>query len=59
MLLEGHITDFPAGNMCWARTSAVYQISNEKVIEKTPEKKAKLMELCFMQLKEYGLNLLN
>ena len=38
----GQITDFPAGNMFWARTSAVHQIFNEKVIEKTPEERGQI-----------------
>ena len=38
----GQITDFPAGNMFWARTSAVYQIFNEKVIKKTPEERGQI-----------------
>ena len=35
----GHITDFPVGNMFWARTSAVFQIFDEKIIKKAPEEK--------------------
>ena len=38
----GYITDFPVGNMFWARTSAVYQIFNEKVIEKCPEERGQI-----------------
>ena len=31
--------NFPAGNMFWARTSAIYQIFNEKIIQSTPKEK--------------------
>ena len=31
--------NFPAGNMFWARTSAIYQIFNEKIIQSIPEEK--------------------
>ena len=32
----GNIINFPAGNMFWARTNAVYQIFNEKLIKLAP-----------------------
>ena len=32
----GKLLNFPAGNMFWARTNAVYQIFNEKLIKLTP-----------------------
>ena len=35
----GNIINFPSGNMFWARTSAIYQIFNEKIIKNTPEEK--------------------
>ena len=33
----GNILAFPVGNMFWARTKAVYQIFNEKIIRQAPE----------------------
>ena len=33
----GNFLIFPVGNMFWARTKAVYQIFNEKIIESAPE----------------------
>ena len=35
----GNILDFPVGNMFWARTNAVYQIFDEKIINKCPEER--------------------
>lgn len=34
-----NVLNFPAGNMFWARTSAIYQIFNEKIIGAVPEEK--------------------
>ena len=33
----GELFNFPVGNMFWARMNAVYQIFDEKIIEKSPE----------------------
>ena len=38
----GNVLDFPIGNMFWARTSAVYQIFDKKIIKKCPEEKGQL-----------------
>ena len=38
----GNVLDFPVGNMFWARTSAVYQIFDDKIIKKCPEEKGQL-----------------
>ena len=38
----GYKLDFPVGNMFWARTSAVYQIFDDKIIKKCPEEKGQL-----------------
>ena len=38
----GDVLDFPIGNMFWARTSAVYQIFDDKIIKKCPEEKGQL-----------------
>ena len=35
-LRAGNIMNFPAGNMFWARTNAIYQIFNEKLIKLAP-----------------------
>ena len=35
-LRAGNIMNFPAGNMFWARTNAIYQIFNEKLIQLAP-----------------------
>ena len=35
----GNILDFPVGNMFWARTNAVYQIFDEKIMNKSPEER--------------------
>ena len=32
-----NINNFPAGNMFWARTSAIYQIFNEQIIKLCPK----------------------
>ena len=34
-----NVLNFPAGNMFWARTSAIYQIFNEKIIGAVPKEK--------------------
>ncbi len=38
----GNIMNFPAGNMFWARTEAVYQIFNEKIIKLAPKEKGQV-----------------
>ena len=38
----GNVLDFPIGNMFWARTNAVYQIFNKRIIEKSPDEKGQL-----------------
>ena len=38
----GDVLDFPIGNMFWARTSAVFQIFDKKIINKCPEEKGQL-----------------
>ena len=38
----GDIKNFPAGNMFWARTSAVYQIFNDSIINLAQEEKGQL-----------------
>ena len=40
-IFAGNILAFPVGNMFWARTKAVYQIFNDKIIQLAPEENGK------------------
>ena len=41
--------NFPAGNMFWARISAIYQIFDDKIMQNSPIKKVKIMVLSYME----------
>ena len=43
----GKYLHFPVGNMFWARTKAVYQIFNNKIIKLTPKKNGQLDKTLF------------
>ena len=38
----GETLDFPVGNMFWARTKAIYQLFNDKIIELCPEENGQI-----------------
>ena len=38
----GNIMNFPAGNMFWAKTKAIYQIFNEKIINLSPKERGQI-----------------
>ena len=38
----GNIMNFPAGNMFWAKTKAIYQIFNEKIINLSPKERGQV-----------------
>ena len=39
---SGNIINFPSGNMFWARTEAIYQIFNDRIINLAPEEKGQI-----------------
>jgi hypothetical protein len=41
-LKVGKFLNFPVGNMFWARTKAVYQVFNEKIIKLAPDEKGQI-----------------
>jgi len=56
-LKAGNIMNFPVGNMFWARTHAIYQIFDERIIKLAPEENGQTDETILHAIERFWLYL--